>query len=104
LASVYYPFHDISHKEFNEVLNSLLQRLPQNTHVIMGADINAKLGRQDCDKLQPVQNTHGTYLLSLYLSNGLQVENTLFATPNHYTFTNINDGEQKMINIFANSH
>jgi len=44
LASRYHPCHDIPHKEFNEVFNSLLQRLPQNVHVIMGANINAKLG------------------------------------------------------------
>jgi hypothetical protein len=66
----------------------------------MGADINAALGRQDCEELRPVlgphgpecRNTRGTNLLSVYLSNGLRVENTFFAAPSHYTFTkNIND-------------
>jgi hypothetical protein len=44
LVSVYHPCHDIPHEEFIKTLNSLLQRMPQNSHTIMGADINAKLG------------------------------------------------------------
>jgi hypothetical protein len=79
LASVYDPCHDTPHEEFNEVFNSLLQRLLQSSHIVMGADINAKLGRRDSDELSPVlgphgpshQNTCGTNFLSLYLSNGL---------------------------------
>ncbi len=75
----------------------------------MGADINAKLGGQDSDELSPVlgphgpsrQITRGTNLLSLFLSNGLRIENTFFATPSHYTFTNINNGKQTMIDVFA---
>jgi hypothetical protein len=42
----------------------------------------------------------GTNLLSLYLSNGLRIENTFFTALNHYTFTNINNGEQTMIHVF----
>ncbi len=79
------------------------------THVIMGADINVKLGWQNCDELRPVlgphwpsrRNTRGTNLLSLYLSNGLRIENTFFAAWSHYTFSNINDGDQTMIDIFV---
>ncbi len=33
--------------------------------------------------------------------HGLCIENTFFASPNHYTFTNINDGEHTMIDVFA---
>ncbi len=44
LISVYHPCHDIPHEEFIETLNSLLQHAPQNSHTIMGANINAKLG------------------------------------------------------------
>jgi hypothetical protein len=61
----------------------------------MGADINAKLGQRDSNELCPAlgphgpnrRNTRGTNLLTLYLSNGLRIKNTFFATPNHYTFT-----------------
>jgi hypothetical protein len=45
LASVYHPCHDTPHEEFNKVLNSLLQCLPQSSHIVMDADINARLGR-----------------------------------------------------------
>jgi hypothetical protein len=79
LASVYHPCHDTPYEESNKVLNSLLQHLPRSSHIVMGADINAKLGQQDSDELSPVlgphgpshQNTRGTNLFSLYLSNGL---------------------------------
>jgi hypothetical protein len=76
---------------------------------VMGADINAKLGRPDSDELSLVlgphepscQNTRGTNLFSLYLSNGLRIENTFFVTPSHKMFTNINDDKQTMINVFV---
>ena len=112
LVSAYHPCHDAPHEGFNDVLTSLLNKLPRNTRIIMGADINAKLGRRDCAELRSVlgphgpdcRNTRGTNLLSTYLSHGLRVENTFFAAPSHYTFKNINDGEQSMIDIFACSH
>ncbi len=49
----------------------------------------------------PCRNTHGSNLLSLYLSHELHVENTFFDAPTHTTFTNAKDGDQTMINIFA---
>ncbi len=77
--SAYHPCHDIPHDDFNGVLTSLLHQLSRNAQVIMGADINAKLGRRDSDGLRPVlgphgpgrQNTRGTNLISVYLSHGL---------------------------------
>ncbi len=43
----------------------------------------------------------GSNLFSLYLSHELRVENTFFGAPNHSTFTNVKDGDQTMIDIFA---
>jgi hypothetical protein len=51
LSSVYHPCHDLLHEHFIETLNSLLHKAPQNAHVIIGADINAKVGRRDTDDL-----------------------------------------------------
>ena len=44
LASVYHPCHDTPHEQFNEHLTSILLQVPQNSKLIMGADINAKVG------------------------------------------------------------
>ncbi len=44
LASVYHPCHDIPHEQFNEHLATILLQVPQNSKLIMGADINAKVG------------------------------------------------------------
>ena len=109
LASVYHPCHDAPHKQFLKTLSLILPKVPQNSNLIIGANINAKVGRQDCEEFRPVLgsyglqrcNTRGSNLLSLYLSHELHVENTFFDAPNHTTFTNIKDGVQTMIDIFA---
>jgi hypothetical protein len=57
---------------------------PKNSQIIIGADINARLGRRDSNELHavlgpyapPHHNTRGSNLLSLYLSHKLRVENT----------------------------
>jgi hypothetical protein len=109
LVSAYHPCHDIPHDDFNGILTSLLHQLLQNAQIIIGADINAKLGRRDSDELRSVlgphgpgrRNTLGTNLISVYLSHGLRIENTFFAAPSHYTLTNINGSDQTMIDIVA---
>jgi hypothetical protein len=109
LASIYHPCHDIPHEKFIETLNSLLQLVPKNSKIIIGADINAKVGKRDCEEFKAVlgphgpsrRNTRGSNLLSLYLSHELRVENTFFDAPNHTTFTNVKDSDKTMIDIFA---
>ena len=109
LASVYHPCHDIPHEKFIETLNSLLQLVPNSSKLIIGADINAKVGKRDCEEFKAVlgphgpdrRNTRGSNLLSLYLSHELRIENTFFDAPNHTTFTNVKDGDKTMIDIFA---
>lgn len=109
LASTYHPCHDVPHEQFLETLNSILQQVPQNSNLIIGADINAKVGCQDCDEFKavlgphgpPQRNTHGSNLLSLYLSHEIHIENTFFDSPNHTTFTNIKDGDKTMIYVFT---
>ena len=109
LASVYHPCHDTPHEIFIETLNSLLQLVPKSSKIIIGADINAKVGKRDCEEFKAVlgphgpagRNTRGSNLLSLYLSHELRIENTFFDASNHTTFTNVNDGDKTMIDIFA---
>jgi hypothetical protein len=79
LSSVYHPCHNIPHEQFIKNLNSLLHNIPRNTHIIIGADINAKIGRRDNDDLQtflgphgpPHRNIRGSNLIDLYLSHDL---------------------------------
>jgi hypothetical protein len=79
LASIYHPCHDISHEQFIKILNSLLHKVPRNTHIIIGADINAKIGQHDADDLNavlgphglPCRNKRGSNLVDLYLSHEL---------------------------------
>jgi hypothetical protein len=109
LASVYHPCHDASHEQFLKHLTSILQRVPKTSKLIIGADINAKVGRRNCEEFKvvlgphdpPRHNTPGSNLLSIYLSHKLRVKNTFFDAPTHTTFTNIKDGDWTMIYIFA---
>ena len=109
LASIYHPCHDAPHEQFLETLTSILQNVPRNSNLIIGADINAKVGHRDCEEFKavlgphgpPQRNTRGSNLLSLYLFHELRIENTFFDAPNHTTFANIKDGDKTMIDIFA---
>jgi hypothetical protein len=109
LASVYHHCHDIPHEQCIETLNSLLHFVPKNSKLIIGADINAKVGNIDCEEFKAVlgphgparRNTRGSNLLLRYLLHKLRIENTFFDAPQHATFTTVNDGNQTMIDIFA---
>jgi hypothetical protein len=109
LASVYHPCHDAPHEQFLKTLSSILHKVPLNSNLIISAKINAKVGQQECEEFKPVLgphglqrcNTRGFNLLSLYLSHELCIENTFFDAPNHTIFTNIKDGDQTMIDLFA---
>jgi hypothetical protein len=91
LASVYHPCHDIPHEAFIEHLQSILDCVPPNAQLILGADVNAKLGSRDSNELAavcgphgpPRWNVRGSNLLALYLSYNLRVENTFFDASFH---------------------
>ena len=102
LASVYHPCHDIPLEAFIKHLQLILDHVPPNTQLILGANVNAKLGCRNSDELAAVLGSHGpphckvcgSNLLALYLSHNLRVENTFFDASFHCTYTNIgtNDG------------
>jgi hypothetical protein len=95
LASVYHPCHDIPHEAFIKHLQSILERIPPQAQLILGADVNTKLGCCDSDELAAVLGPHGpprwnvggSNLLALYLSHNLRVENTFFDASFHCTYT-----------------
>jgi hypothetical protein len=79
LASVYHPCHDIPHEAFIEHLQSILEHVPPHAQLILGANVNAKLGCRDSDELAAVLGPHGpphrnvcgSNLLALYLAHNL---------------------------------
>ena len=93
LASVYHPSTkpgaDDIYLAFLDTLDSLLSKIPKNNKLIMGADVNANIGKLDNlhsrefrTTLGPhgfsKRNTKGEGLLTVYLAHHLQVVNTFF--------------------------
>ena len=44
LTSVYHPCHDDEHELFNDCLSSLLSKIATKTEVLVGKDVNARIG------------------------------------------------------------
>jgi hypothetical protein len=93
LASVYHSctktgLEDI-HACFLDTLDTLLSKLPARNEIIMGADVNANIGRLDELQSSEFHSTIGPYgfsksnskdqgLLTVYLAHCLRVMNTFF--------------------------
>jgi hypothetical protein len=83
--------------------------MPPNAQLIIGANVNAKLGCHDSKEIAAVLgphgpprcNVHGSNLLALYLSHNLQVEKTFFNASFNCTYTNIGTNDGTMIDIIA---
>ncbi len=93
LASVYHPCTKTGSEDiyarFLDTLDTLLSKLPPNNEIIMGADVNANIGRLDELQSSKFHSTLGPYgfskcnskgkkLLTVYLAHHLQVMNTFF--------------------------
>jgi hypothetical protein len=93
LASVYHPCTKTGsgdiYARFPDTLDTLLSKLPPNNKIIMGADINANIGRLDEFQTSKFHSTLGPYgfskrnskgkgLLTVYLTHCLRVMNTFF--------------------------
>lgn len=99
LASVYHPCtksgaEDIYTRFLDtldtlDTLDILLNKLPADNGIIMGADINANIGRSDLLQSSEFQSTPGPHglskrnskgesLLTVYLAHRLHVMNTFF--------------------------
>jgi len=90
LASMYHPY-DVTSVDFNSVLLSIITKHAKNHEIIMGGDMNAQIGRKDCEEFADVlgpfgprhRNQKGLDLLHTYQSIGLRIMNTCFQHDNH---------------------
>jgi len=105
LASVYHPCtktgDDATYFRFLDTLDTLLNKVPKKSEIIMGADINSNIGTFDKHStafraaLGPhglsKRNNKGENLLHVYLAHRLRVMNTFFearsTSPGHNTWT-----------------
>ena len=55
----YYPCHNPEHENCNIVLGSLLRKISSKTHIIMGADVNARVGVMDRPNYSATIGPHG---------------------------------------------
>ena len=93
LASVYHPCTKTGSEDiyarFLDTLDTLLSKLPSDNKIVMGADVNANIGK--LDKLQSSEfqstlgphgfskrNSKGEGLLTVYCAHRLHVMNTFF--------------------------
>ena len=106
LALVYHPCtktgDDATYFRFLDTLDTLLGKVPKQSEIIMGADINSNIGTFDdlhstkfCAALGPhglsKRNNKGENLLHVYLAHRLRIMNTFFkarsTSPGHNTWT-----------------
>jgi hypothetical protein len=61
LTSVYHPCNNDDHAQFCDTLDSLLWQIgiDAKTHLIMGADVNARLGKRECAEHSKIIGPHG---------------------------------------------
>ena len=59
VVSVYHPWDEKEVDAFNELLDDTLNNLPANHNLIMGGDINALVGRGDCEEYEDVMGIWG---------------------------------------------
>ena len=106
LASVYHPCtktgDDTTYFRFLDTLDTLLGKVPKQSEIIMGTDINSNIGT--FDNLHSTEfraalgphglskrNNKGENLLHVYLAHRLRVMNTFFearsTSPGHNTWT-----------------
>ena len=93
LASVYHlctkTGADDIYACFLNILDTLLSKLPADNEIIMGADVNANIGKSDVLQSSEFESTLGPHgfskrnpkgegLLTIYLAHHLRVMNTFF--------------------------
>jgi hypothetical protein len=113
LVSAYHPCHTKDNPErFLDIVDTLLSKLLPSK-IVMGADINANVGRalqEDDDPFAPALGPHGLSkcnlkgenLLVVYMSHGLRVMNTYYQGKQdigHGTSTSTLNGEQSMLDV-----
>ena len=99
LISAYFPCDDQHHEQFCALLDSMISTISSSTQIILGSDINARIGIRHCDKHKETLGPHGIQrsnargenLLQVLTANNLRVENTFFQhRPEEYiTYTSL---------------
>ena len=99
LISAYFPCDDQRHDQFCAMLDSMLSTISPTTQIVLGSDINARIGIRNCDEHKETigphgidrSNARGENLLQVLTANKLRVENTFFQhRPNEYaTYTSL---------------
>ncbi len=82
LVSVYFPCNVPQHDHFCLMLDSMLNAISPSTQIIIGSDINARIGTCSCEEHRQVlgsfgikrNNAHGKNLLHILGSHNLRVE------------------------------
>jgi exonuclease III len=112
VISVYHPWDEKDGKvdAFNELLDDTLNNLPANHNLIMGGDINAQVGRRDCEEYEDVmgiwgmkeRNDKGRSVLEVYMTYNLRVMNTYFEHEEYWTYQSFNEEKtMHMIDLFV---
>jgi hypothetical protein len=86
LILAYFPCDDQRHDQFCALLDSVLSSIGPSTQIILGGDINARIGIWHCNEHRdtlgphgiPRSNARGDNLLQVLIANRLRVENTFF--------------------------
>ena len=99
LISAYFPCDDQRHDQFCAMLDSMLSTISPTTQIVLGSDINARIGIRNCDEHKETigphgidrSNVRGKNLLQVLTANKLRVENTFFQhRPDEYaTYTSL---------------
>ena len=99
LMPVYFPCDDRKHKRICSMFDFVLANIDLSTQIIVGSDINARIGTRTSDKHKqvlepygiPRSNTRGKNLVHILGSNNLRVENTFFnhRQDDYVTYTSI---------------
>ena len=99
LISTYFPCNDHNHNRFCTILDSMLNSVNANTTIIIGGDINARIGTRTCEEHMqvlgphglPRSNAQGESLLHVLAGHKLRIENTFFkhGEEDYATYTSI---------------
>jgi hypothetical protein len=73
LISVYFPCKDQQHDQFCALLNSMLSIISPSTHIVMGGNINARIGVRTCDEHKETLGPHGISRSNAHGENLLHV-------------------------------
>jgi hypothetical protein len=86
LIPIYFPCDDAIHEQFCASFDSMLNSINSNTMVVIGSDINARIGIRTCEEHASVigphgierSNARGENLLHIRGAHQMFVENTFF--------------------------